>query len=191
MPPKRRPPTRPAEKKPPRQSALAKENDITAAAEASIKETFNLFATSKDSLPSASLRRALTALNIPPSSTAEYDELLSAADPEDEGTITYANFVAIAALKLNSQGEEDKRREVEEAFGLFMRMGGDGGAKGKGQGEKITIGMLRRVAGLLKEDVGDELLRDMVLEANGGAGVGRGVGVDEFEAVMRRAGVFR
>ncbi|KAL9100548.1 MAG: hypothetical protein Q9163_004086 [Psora crenata] len=186
MPPKRRPPAQPAQKKAPRQSALAKENGISAATEASIKETFNLFATSKTSLPSNTLRRALTALNVPPSSAEEYDELLSAADPEDEGWISYSNFVAIAALKLNSQGEEDKRKEVEDAFQLFLKMGGDGGHKGKGRGDKITMAMLRKVAGLLKEDVGDDLLRDMMLEANGGAGVGSGVGIDEFEGVMRR-----
>ncbi len=57
--------------------------------------------------------------------------------------------------------------------------------------EKITLATLKRVAKALKEDVEDELLRDMILEANGGAGVGRGVEKDEFEAVMRRAGVWR
>ena len=55
----------------------------------------------------------------------------------------------------------------------------------------ITMGMLKRVAASLKEDVSDELLRDMILEANGGAGVGNGVGRDEFAEVMRRAGVWR
>jgi hypothetical protein len=44
---------------------------------------------------------------------------------------------------------------------------------------------------LLKEDVSDDLLRDMILEANGGAGVGEGVERDEFEGIMRRAGAWR
>jgi len=39
--------------------------------------------------------------------------------------------------------------------------------------------------------VSDDLLRDMILEANGGAGVGKGVERDEFEGIMRRAGVWR
>jgi hypothetical protein len=43
----------------------------------------------------------------------------------------------------------------------------------------------------LKEDVDEELLRDMILEANGGAGVGRGVEKDEFESVLRRAGIWK
>ena len=42
----------------------------------------------------------------------------------------------------------------------------------------------------LKEDVSDEMLRNMVLEANGGAGLSKGVGVEDFEVVMTRAGVF-
>lgn len=65
------------------------------------------------------------------------------------------------------------------------------GASG-GHGDKIiTLANLRRVATLLKEDVDDALLRDMILEANGGAGVGKGVRRDEFEKVMRRAGAWR
>lgn len=35
------------------------------------------------------------------------------------------------------------------------------------------------------------MLRDMVLEGNGGVGVERGVEKDEFDDVMRRAGVWR
>ena len=50
---------------------------------------------------------------------------------------------------------------------------------------------LKRVAVALKEDVDEGLLMDMILEANGGAGVGRGVERDEFEEVMRRAGIWR
>lgn len=50
---------------------------------------------------------------------------------------------------------------------------------------------LKKVAHALKEDVDEDVLRDMILEANGGAGVGRGVERDEFEGVLRRAGVWR
>jgi len=45
-----------------------------------------------------------------------------------------------------------------------------------------------------KDDDGvvtEELLRDMILEANGGAGVEEGVRKEEFDAVLRRAGVWR
>jgi hypothetical protein len=51
---------------------------------------------------------------------------------------------------------------------------------------------LKRVARELKleGEVGKGLLEDMINEANGGEGAGRGVGRREFEEVMRRAGVF-
>jgi len=72
---------------------------------------------------------------------------------------------------------------VDDAFRLFLDTGGEG--------DKITLKTLRRVAGALKENVDDQVLKDMLLEANGGGGVGRGVGIRDFEGVMRRAGVFR
>lgn len=40
-------------------------------------------------------------------------------------------------------------------------------------------------------EVSEEVLRDMILEANGGAGVQRGVKREEFEGVMKRAGMWR
>lgn len=95
--------------------------------------------------------------------------------------------MAICALKLRArdQGSSGAHAgEVDEAFSLFT-------GTGTGEGGVITLAHLRRVAAVLKEEVDDDLLRDMVLEANGGAGVGRGVRKSEFEHVMRRAGVWR
>ena len=43
---------------------------------------------------------------------------------------------------------------------------------------------------LKEEGVGDELLKDMILEANGGAGVNAGVTMEQFRDVLGRAGVF-
>ena len=86
-------------------------------------------------------------------------------------------------MKLSNRSEESQQAEVEDAFRLFTNMGGDK--------DKITLGCLKRVARELKEDVGDQTLKDMMLEANGGSGVGRGVSLKDFEGVMRRAGVFR
>jgi Ca2+-binding EF-hand superfamily protein len=70
--------------------------------------------------------------------------------------------------------------EVDTAFQLFTR-GTDG---------PITLSHLRRIARELKEDSGDALLRDMILEANGGAGVDAGVSLEQFHDIMLRAGVF-
>jgi Ca2+-binding EF-hand superfamily protein len=70
--------------------------------------------------------------------------------------------------------------EVDTAFQLFTR-GTDG---------PITLSHLRRIAREMKEDSGDALLRDMILEANGGAGVEAGVSLEQFHEIMLRAGVF-
>lgn len=90
----------------------------------------------------------------------------------------------MAALKLHAKHEspEAAAAEIDAAFSLFTR--GD---------EAITLQHLRRVARELREDVGDEVLRDMLREANGGVVGANGdgaVGRGEFEEVMRRAGVF-
>ena len=133
-------------------------------------------------IPTSSIRRALTALGTPPSSGAELQELIDTVDPEESGYATYPHFLAIAALKLQDRTEDSIREEVEAAFRLFT---------GKGGEDRITIATLRRVVRELKENVDEQVLKDMIMEANSGEGVARGVGITEFEGVMRRAGVFR
>ncbi|KAM3535075.1 hypothetical protein MY4038_001651 [Beauveria bassiana] len=177
----------------PRQSKLAKEHNVSAQEENEIREAYSLFAEPMDGekhgvLPIDDVKSALIALGIPPSSPAELREFLSILDPDDEGYATYEPFFAIAALKFHNQAEDDNdgagaahRAALDEAFGLFTNH----------QGGPISLAHLRRVAAVLKEDVDEELLKDMILEANGGAGVARGVKMDEFDEVMRRAGVWR
>lgn len=77
--------------------------------------------------------------------------------------------------------EEEKEREVEEGYRLFTN-GGEG---------PISLMHLKRVAKVLREDVDEGVLKDMILEANGGSGVGQGVTQQDFREVMERAGVFR
>ncbi|KAL8916012.1 MAG: hypothetical protein Q9208_008743 [Pyrenodesmia sp. 3 TL-2023] len=180
----------------PTPSPLARSHNISASTESSIREAFLHFATSDDdeeaipgenlsshSLSSTALKPALKALGITKLTKASLQELLDAADPEDTGTIDYETFVGVAALKLGARDEGDKQGEVDEAFELFL---------GEGRGEDvITIATLKRVAAVLKEDVDEKVLRDMVLEANGGRGVRAGVGRTEFGEVMRRAGALR
>lgn len=115
-------------------------------------------------------------------------------DPDEEGHATYEPFLAICALKLHARddGGPDPA-EVDEAFRLFA---GAGTGTGTGVGAEedtptLTLAHLKRIAMTLKQDVDEALLRDMILEANGGAGVGRGVSRSEFEEVMRRAGAWR
>ncbi|KAL2826503.1 hypothetical protein BDW59DRAFT_161021 [Aspergillus cavernicola] len=192
MPPKKRPApsasTTPTPKKA-RQSKLAKENDISGEEEAEIKEVFHLFSESNEEFPSEKegvipredVRKALIALGLSPTDSKELQTILSAIDPTVTGYVPYAPFLSVAAAKLRSRSDEALSAEVDAAFQLFTR-GMDG---------PITLSHLRRIARELKEDsVGDALLRDMILEANGGDGVDNGVSLEQFHEIMLRAGVF-
>ncbi|KAI9718045.1 MAG: hypothetical protein M1812_004303 [Candelaria pacifica] len=188
MPAKRRPTAAPPQEKKARQSKLAKENNISTEEEAEIKEAFHLFAVQdKDYadekegvIPIQEVRKALIALGLPPKDKDEQAEIIETVDPTESGFATYAPFLTICALKLKSRDSDDISNEIETAYRLFT-----GGGEGP-----ITMAHLRRIARDLREEVPEQTLKDMILEANGGGGVNHGVGVQDFEGVMRRAGVF-
>lgn len=142
--------------------------------------------------------RPPSALGIPPANKAELADFASILDPENEGFASFEPFVAVCALKLHARDDdaESHQRELDEAFRLFTAAGTglpplSSAAAAAATEPRITMAHLRRVAALLKEDVPEDVLRDMILEANGGAGVSRGVARDEFDSVMRRAGVWK
>lgn len=160
-----------------------------------------------------------------PIPTRDQAEVFETLDPDNTGYAPYEFFFAYAAIHLKqkraakqesddeeededeepvtkrkpkgkgkgkaraiSEDSEDQRANIAEAFALFTR-GTGGGA--------ITIAHLRRIAKDLKQEIDDQQLKDMILEANGGieanGGAGdwrRGVTIEEFEHVMKRAGVF-
>ncbi|KAL4868049.1 hypothetical protein BDV12DRAFT_107692 [Aspergillus spectabilis] len=190
MPPKKRsaPSASSSTPKKARQSKLAKENEISGEEENEIREVFHIFSEPNEDFPNEKegviaredVRKALVALGLSPSSSKELQSILSAIDPTVTGYVPYAPFLSVAAAKLRSRSEEAMSAEVDSAFQLFTR-GKDG---------PITLGHLRRIARELKEDVGDALLRDMILEANGGSSVDSGVSLEQFHEIMLRAGVF-
>ncbi|KAI1663030.1 calmodulin [Daldinia decipiens] len=199
MPPKRKAATTTTAAPKEKQSKLAKEHNISAREEREIKEAFALFAEPAEGekegvIPIKDVRRAMIALGLPPSKP-ELAEFLEILDPDDEGYAAYEPFVALCALKLHArESSGPAAEEVDEAFRLFTGGGGGGGGGGNSGGtdeQVLTLSHLRRVAMTLKQDVDDQLLKDMILEANGGAGVGKGVGRAEFEEVMRRAGAWK
>lgn len=106
--------------------------------------------------------------------------MMEALDPGASGKIAWEQFRDVVGGLVAERGVDEG--EAAEAWALFVAAGGGG--------ERITLEGLRRVAGGLRVEVGDQLLRDMIEEANGlgPGGVGRGVGRGEFEAVLRRAG---
>jgi Ca2+-binding EF-hand superfamily protein len=116
----------------------------------------------------------------------EIAEITSTLDPGDSGYATYSAFVSYAAIHLYhaERDEERDQEEVEEAYNLFTLRGAG----------PITLAHLRRVARELKLDVSDDVLKDMIIEANGEArrdGWRQGVNIEDFEEVLRRAGVFQ
>lgn len=108
----------------------------------------------------------------------------------------FVPFLSYAAIAMHTKEEgsdeededddyqrESNAEEVDSAYRLFTH-GGAG---------PITLAHLRRVAKELREDVPDDVLKDMIREANGGVrGKGKdvgGVSLEEFESVMKRAGL--
>jgi Ca2+-binding EF-hand superfamily protein len=123
--------------------------------------------------------------------------ILSTIDPLNTGYVEFVPFLSYAAIAIHSKEQgsdedddddddfqgESNAEEVSAAYKLFTH-----GAAGP-----ITLGHLRRVAKELREDVPDDVLKDMILEANGGVkkegrDVG-GVSLEDFESVMKRAGL--
>jgi Ca2+-binding EF-hand superfamily protein len=136
-----------------------------------------------------------SSLNLTPDKS-EMSSILSTIDPLNTGYVEFVPFLSYAAIVIHSKeqgsdedGEDDEYQgesnaeEVSAAYQLFTH-----GAPGP-----ITLAHLRRVAKELREDVPDDVLKDMILEANGGVkGQGRdvgGVSLEDFESVMKRAGL--
>jgi Ca2+-binding EF-hand superfamily protein len=133
-------------------------------------------------------------LNLAPDKS-EIPSILATIDPLDTGFVEFIPFLSYAAIAMHTKEDgsdededdenhaESNAEEVSAAYKLFTH-----GAAGP-----ITVAHLRRVAKELREDVSDDVLKDMILEANGGVkGTGRdigGVSLEEFESVMKRAGL--
>lgn len=128
--------------------------------------------------------RVLTALGIPLTKD-DMAETIETLDPDGEGYITYEPFLAYTAIRMNVMVEEasegTRAEEVRQMFSLFTKSGE----------ERITVAHLKRVAKTIHEDVDDATLKDMVMEANGRGREGwkDGVTLEQFEAVLKRAGV--
>ena len=110
-------------------------------------------------------------------------------DPDNEGYVTYPLFLSYAARRMENLQEEEvdddeHMEEVQRTFDLFTHNGPG----------PIHVAYLKRVARLLKEDVSDEQLINMVRIANGRTdkrGWEAGVTMTEFERVLEAAGAWR
>lgn len=162
------------------------------------------------------ISRALRALNYPLPPADFFD-----AEQEEEG-LGFEEFRELAETLASTMEDSDGHSDAEPDADAFDDDGGEGEGEGDGDEEdeanaelaeafnlftqfqpqyanlkaadrRITMADLARIAKELKEDVGEEVLRMMIEEANGEAGTGaaswkRGVSLGEFREVMRRAG---
>jgi Ca2+-binding EF-hand superfamily protein len=108
-------------------------------------------------------------------------EIIETLDPESEGYVTYPHFLALCAIQLKNKTDDSRTEDVKKAFQLFLPRGGE---------QIIRIQDLRAVAKVLKEDVSEDLMKAMILEANGGRGINAGVSREEFQEIVKRAGGF-
>lgn len=110
-------------------------------------------------------------------------------DSDNTGYVMYPVFLSYAARRMEllqdeEVDDEEHMQEVQKAFELFTHNGPG----------PIHIGHLKRVARLLKEDVSDDQLVNMVRVANGRIdrrGWEAGVTMTEFERVLEAAGAWR
>lgn len=147
------------------------------------------------------MRRCLISLNLGPD-RSELPSILSTIDPLNTGFVPFEPFLGYAAIAIHSKDNDEEDDDDEENGAYGEREDGYGRNEEEvrsayklfthGTPGPITLAHLRRVAKELREEVPDELLKDMIREANGAsrskANPG-GVSLEEFEGIMKRAGV--
>lgn len=135
-----------------------------------ISEAFHLFdADGSGTIDSEELALAMKGLGFGDLSRDEVEQIMRSMKCTANGLVPYAEFEKMVKSRM---APRDSPEEVLKAFQLF-----DLDKKGK-----ISFENLKDVAKLLGEDPGDEVLREMIMEADeDGDGV---VSLDEFKHVM-------
>ena len=156
---------------PPRKKKVANNHDLDDSQISEVREAFDLVAQGTDTIPMTSVVSAMSALGIDvtPTDRKSITAHLKAIDPRE---VSFDAFLDVCALKLQTR---DKAESVANAFALFDTSGTG----------KITIHDLRRISKELGEDIKEQELMDMMIEA----GDLNGINESQFEDVMTRAGV--
>ncbi|RMZ90354.1 hypothetical protein DV736_g2405, partial [Chaetothyriales sp. CBS 134916] len=141
---------------------VSKDNGISAGEEAEIKSAWSLF---------------------------KVDDAEGYED-QKEGVIETENAGGGAATKHSAQGLGTKSKQDLDEFVEILDPEGDGYVTYAHFVELCALQLKNKSDETRDEEVGDDVLKAMILEANGGQGVARGVDVQHFREVMMRAGVF-
>ena len=105
----------------------------------------------------------------------ELKKMVSDIDGDGNGTIDFAEFLAMMTGKM---GEKDSREDIEKVFKLFD----------DDNTSRISFRNLARVAEELGENIDDEELQDMINQADRD-GDGE-INLDEFYRIMKKKGNF-
>jgi Ca2+-binding EF-hand superfamily protein len=153
------------------------QNELTEDQKADIEEAFNLLdVDGVNTIHARDLKVALRALGYEPEKD-RMKKIISEFDRESlSNTLMKEEFERIMQSKL-FEYENDK--EIEKAFPLFTQ----------GKSDYISLDDLRRVAQELGENLGDEVLEEMIREADvlDHDGV---ISRDEFFRVMKRENAY-
>jgi centrin-1 len=153
----------------------AKEHGLDEAEVNEILEAFELIAGDDATMPITSVPSAMSALGIEasPEDRRAITAHLKSITSDTGNEVDFDMFLDIVAIKMQ---QRDQSEVVDTAFRLF-----DVNDTGK-----ITLHDLRRIAKELGEDIKEEGLMDMMVEAGNLDGIGR----KQFEEVMGRAGMW-
>merc|ERR1711907_58419 len=153
-------------------NAVVSEKDM-----AEFREAFELFDTDKSGMIDAvELTFAMKALGFNPTKR-EVKDMLKEVDTDDNGTVEFGEFVGLLAGKMESK---DPAEECQKGFAWFDR----------DNTGLITVANLKVIATEMGDtDLADNEpeLQQMIDELDP---TGRGVNFKDFEAVMKRQGVF-
>jgi Ca2+-binding EF-hand superfamily protein len=162
---------------PPKASNARLQNELTEDQKADIAEAFRLLdVDGVNTIHARDLKVALRALGYEPEKD-RMKKIISEIDKESlSNTLMADEFERIMQAKLF---EYENETEIHKAFPLFTQ----------GRSEYISIDDLRRVARELGENLGDEVLEEMVREADvlDHDGV---ISRDEFFRVMKRENAY-
>ncbi|CAC9488447.1 Ca2+-binding EF-hand protein [Leishmania infantum JPCM5] len=135
-----------------------------------IREAFNLFdADGSGAIDAEEMALAMKGLGFGDLSRDEVERIIRSMHTDSNGLVVYGEFEAMVKSRM---AQKDSPEEILKAFQLF-----DLDKKGK-----ISFANLKEVAKLLGENPGDDVLKEMIAEADED-GDGE-VSFEEFKSVM-------
>lgn len=149
--------------------------ELSAEQRADIKEAFDLFDTEgTGKIETKELKVAMRALGFEPKKE-EIKKMVAEIDKDGTGTLSFEEFLNLMTTKM---AEKDTKEEIMKAFRLF-----DDDETGK-----ISFRNLQRVAKELGENLTDEELHEMIMEADRDGD--HEISQEEFLRIMKKTSLY-